>query len=148
MIKRFIFAAAFVFAVATPGTSHARASIGGLLASPEIVGGYLSLWPNNDVSLDFRATLTTLDAGVTGHIPISSAVDHRHDIVVSGLGGWVHAGSHYYYDGMGARVAGMVGYGYQSSLDFRVMGGVTSYKTGDYGWVTAPTFVASLGVFL
>jgi hypothetical protein len=143
-MKKLLPVAAFAIALLSVHISHAAISVGGVLSHPEIFGAYLSIWPTPDFTFDLRATLSTVDGGVTGHIPLARGEHHRHDILVNAMGGYVHAGDHVYYEDRGARVLGMVGYGYQSCLDVRLEGGVSAYDTPQ-GWQTAPTFAASVG---
>jgi len=127
--------------------ASAKVSIGGLLSTPEVAGAYVSIWPHDGLSIDLRATLATVDGGITGHIPLSGEISGgRHDILLTGMGGFVHDGVavHSWYSSRGPRILGALGYGYQSAWDFRLLGGVTAYDSSS-GWATAPTFIAMLG---
>ena len=95
---------AFAAVLLSSAISHARPpasfSIGPVLSVPEIFGGQLSYWVDDDVSIDARATLSSVEAGLTGHVAIANsqrgslwdAQAARHDILFSGMGGFVHRG--------------------------------------------------------
>jgi hypothetical protein len=147
---------ALVAALLATSIAHARpqtnVSFGPVLSVPEIAGAQVSFWPDSNLTIDLRATLSSIEGGVTGHIPIAAAASGaRHDIVLTALGGFVHRGvrAGTYGDnafGAGGRILGAVGYGYQGAVDFRIEGGLSAYDATD--WQLDPTFFAFVGFFL
>lgn len=64
---------------------------GGLiLASPESFGFYGTYFPDTAVSIDGWATLSTIDAGVTGHFKMFEGETGIHSIIGTGMAGYVH----------------------------------------------------------
>lgn len=137
--------------------AHARPqaslSLGPVLSVPELFGGQLSYWLDDDVSLEARVTLSTAEAGLTGHVGLSrNANGASHDLLATAMGGFVHrevrAGT--YSDsayGNGGRVIGALGYGLTKGIiDLRLLGGLSAYEAT--GWHFDPTFSAYLGFFL
>lgn len=106
-------------------TADAKVTAGLTFGIPEIFGAHASYFPNNNFSVDGQLTLSTLDAGVTAHIPISRSFDERHSVLLSGLLGYSHnlVGT-FTYNGLHSLVG--AGYGYQtaSGWDLRALAGV------------------------
>jgi hypothetical protein len=126
-----IFAILLAFA---PGAAHATtASIGGIAGTPEYFGLATSIFPSSQVSLDAWLTLSTVDAGVTIHIPVAGETrldlrQNMHNILLTAMGGYAHnlvdtfPKSDYH-----ALVAGGYGYRHASGWDLRGQLGAEIY---------------------
>lgn len=148
-MKNALLALSMLFA--TLPAAQAKVSGGLTLGSPELFGAYLSPWVGENVSLDGRLTLSTVDVGLTGHIPFAGAPGGEHDFLVMGSGGYVHnLVSNHWVVGHGPHFIGVLGYGYQSEWDLRLLLGVISYHGDAIGapaWGSEFTAMAFLGRF-
>ena len=122
----------------------ADVSIGVGLSFPEIALVYLSVWPSSTITIDGMLTPSTANGGVTGHIPISAS--GRHNILVSGMVGFVHAlARSSWLPYRGVRFFGGAGYGAQGSWDFRALLGYSGEQTATDTWGAVPTGYLMLG---
>ncbi len=143
-MKNFIFSIFLLLAASDASASKGSAGI--VLATPEIFGTYASYWPTDDLSLDGRLTLSTVEGGVTAHIGIMDSVSSRHDLLVTAMAGYVHDavrnGTWHAYHG--PHFIGAAGYGYQGGWDVRLLAGITTQPTLT-SWSTGFTAYAMVG---
>ena len=125
------------------------ATLGLVLTTPEIAGIEASFWIDPTLTLDVRATLASVDAGVTGHIPLNLWRDTgtRHSLLITGMGGFAY-GDHSYYGPHGSSFhwLGLVGYGLlHRSLDVRLQAGLSGARDAHNGWATGFAAQALIG---
>jgi hypothetical protein len=122
-----------------PRSSSASVSIGVLVSEPAGFGGYLSLWPNEALSIDGFLTHRLFDIGATGHIQLGAGPAHR--LLVAGTVGRIHTAGDDLI--VGTKLGAGVGYGYQNGWDLRLLAGFGGYE--GVSWTYGPTFTAMFG---
>jgi hypothetical protein len=133
--------------VVAPARSAPLATVGLAISKPEIAGLYLSLFLPSfaAMSVDARVTLSSVEGGLSAHIPLGTGTV-RHAVVVTGLGGYVHGGVNNewmpYHRG---RIVGMVGYGLLSTWDLRLQAGVLAQHALVDQWVRSFTAQLMIG---
>lgn len=107
-----------------PAAAAPMFTLGGQLSTPELAGLFASVWPTPELSIDGRVTLASVDAGLSGHIPLAGSIDGwRHDLVVTGLAGWVGIPA-WAQPRNGWRLSALAGYGLLGTIDVRLEAGV------------------------
>lgn len=112
-----------------PAAHAAPFSLGPLVSAPELFGVQAAVFPVPQTSVDFRATLATVDLGVTGHMPVAGDWDGgRHAIVMSALVGYAHnaVSPVRWLSHRGLRLGALAGWGYINGVDLRIQAGITS----------------------
>lgn len=124
---KFLTGVVFAIVMAFASQAKAHTSIGAVGTYPELGGVYVSYFPQREFSVDGWLTLSTVDAGVSGHIPVSSDINGTHAIVLTGLFGYSHDLLPV-FDYRSFHAVGAAGYGYLSSggWDTRIQAGVTT----------------------
>lgn len=113
-------------AVLLLSTAAHAASIGAVLADPESIGAYASWSIDRALSLDARLTLSTLDAGLTAYLPITSDV---HNLALSALAGYTHNPQNSHWAVLqGGHFDVLAGYAYEGAAwEVRGLAGVARY---------------------
>jgi hypothetical protein len=123
--------------VVGPPRSTPLLTVGLAISKPEIAGLYLSLLVPSFalVSADARLTLSSVEGGLSLHIPLATG-PVRHSVVVTGLGGYVHGGvNNEWMPHHHGRLIGMAGYGLMSTWDLRIQAGMLAQHTFAGQWV-------------
>lgn len=126
-----------------PVAAHA-ASAGILFSDPEIFGVWGSVYPDEHLSLDGRVTLSTVDIGVTGHLPMLREAS-PHSLLLVGMAGWQH---NFVREASlacdSAKFMFGAGYGYLGAWDLRLIGGATGCHVGS-SWHRGYTVIGMVG---
>lgn len=133
-----------VFASSLTATAHAsQGSAGIVLAIPEIIGGFVSIYATPRLAVDLKLTLATADAGLTVR-----TTGRVWDFLISGAGGYVHSAVHGFdsvrYRGPHATL--LLGFGYFEGIDLRMQGGVGLTQDAYGNWGAGPVLSLMWGL--
>lgn len=105
---------------------HRPVSLGAVYIDPESVGGYVSFWPDDGLAVDLKGTLSTVDFGVTGLLPITT---DAHNLAISAALGYAHSPQHNnWLVGRSVHLSLLTGYAYEGNgWDIRALLGVDRY---------------------